>query len=197
MLRARVPQLTGALVASVDGLLIARDLPASVEPSGMAAVTATGLSLAHRIAQTAHGGAFHEVVIRGVDGYVVIYAAGPTASLTVLAGPSVNVGRLHLESRPTARAIAAHLTETHSAAPHSAAPHSAASHSADAHSADAHSADAHGTDARSTDSHSTGTRGKSPRGTTTRGTGARGTGTGTRSTSTRGTGTRGTNTNRT
>lgn len=109
-LRARVPQLGGSLVASVDGLLIAHDLPGSVEPAGMAAVTATGLSLAHRIAQTAHGGAFHEVVIRGVDGYVVIYAAGPTASLTVLADPDVNVGRLHLESRPAARAIAACLT---------------------------------------------------------------------------------------
>ncbi|SNS64374.1 roadblock/LC7 domain-containing protein [Actinomadura mexicana] len=111
-LRARVPQLNGSLVASVDGLLIAHDLPGSVEPAGMAAVTATGLSLAHRIAQTAHGGAFHEVVIRGVDGYVVIYAAGPTASLTVLADPDVNVGRLHLESRPAARAVAACLTGT-------------------------------------------------------------------------------------
>ncbi|RFS86740.1 hypothetical protein D0T12_00095 [Actinomadura spongiicola] len=111
-LRARVPQLTGSLVASADGLLIAHDLPAPVEPSGMAAVTATGLSLAHRIAHTAHGGAFHEVVIRGVDGYVVIYAAGPVASLTVLAAPTVNVGRLHLESRPTARAIAALLPDT-------------------------------------------------------------------------------------
>ncbi|NDU73233.1 hypothetical protein GWI34_11390 [Actinomadura sp. DSM 109109] len=111
-LRARVPRLDGSLVASVDGLLIAHDLAGSVEPAGMAAVTATGLSLAHRIAQTAHGGAFHEVVIRGVDGYVVIYAAGPTASLTVLAGPDVNVGRLHLESRPAARAVAARLTGT-------------------------------------------------------------------------------------
>ncbi|MEV4670222.1 MULTISPECIES: roadblock/LC7 domain-containing protein [Actinomadura] len=109
-LRARVPQLTGSLVASADGLLIAHDLAAAVEPTGMAAVTATGLSLAHRIALTAHGGAFHEVVIRGVDGYVVIYAAGPTASLTVLAEPTVNVGRLHLESRPVARAVAAHLS---------------------------------------------------------------------------------------
>ncbi|MGI5205338.1 roadblock/LC7 domain-containing protein [Spirillospora sp. CA-108201] len=111
-LRGRVPQLGGSLVASVDGLLIAHDLPAAVEPAGMAAVTATGLSLAHRIAQTAHGGAFHEVVIRGVDGYVVIYSAGPTASLTVLADPDVNVGRLHLESRPAARAVAACLTGT-------------------------------------------------------------------------------------
>jgi len=118
-LRARIPQLSGSLVASADGLLIAQDLPPSVEPSGMAAVTASGLALAHRIAQTAHGGAFYEVVIRGVDGYVVTYSAGPTASLTVLAGSGVNVGRLHLESRPAARTIAAHLaaSSTRRAAP--------------------------------------------------------------------------------
>ncbi|MFJ9744029.1 hypothetical protein ACIRS4_38970, partial [Streptomyces sp. NPDC101166] len=33
-LRDRVPQLTGTLVASTDGLLIAHDLPAHIEPAG-------------------------------------------------------------------------------------------------------------------------------------------------------------------
>ncbi|MFI6866953.1 roadblock/LC7 domain-containing protein [Nocardia sp. NPDC050406] len=108
-LRERVPHLTGALVASNDGLLVAHDLPPRVEPTGMAAMAAAHLSLSHRLATTAHGGGFHEVVVRGTDGSVVIYAAGWT-SLTVLAGPEVNVGRLHLESRPVARAIAEHLT---------------------------------------------------------------------------------------
>ncbi|MEV6769502.1 roadblock/LC7 domain-containing protein [Nocardia sp. NPDC051030] len=109
-LRARVPQLTGALVASTDGLLIANDLPAHIEPTGMAALTASQLSLSHRLSITAHDGGFHEIVVRGSGGHVVIYAAGWTASLTVLAGPDVNVGRLHLESRPVARTIADHLT---------------------------------------------------------------------------------------
>jgi predicted regulator of Ras-like GTPase activity (Roadblock/LC7/MglB family) len=106
-LRERVPLLTGALVASTDGLLVAHNLPAHIEPDGMAAQ----LSLSHRLATTAHGGGFHEVVIRGTDGHVVIYAAA-WISLTVLAEPEVNVGRLHLESRPVARAIADHLTAT-------------------------------------------------------------------------------------
>lgn len=110
-LRERVPQLTGALVASNDGLLVAHTLPPHIEPGGMAAMAAAQLSLSHRLASTAHGGGFHEVVVRGTDGSVVIYAAGWT-SLTVLAGPDVNVGRLHLESRPIARAIADHLTAT-------------------------------------------------------------------------------------
>ncbi|MFD0360237.1 roadblock/LC7 domain-containing protein [Nocardia sp. GCM10030253] len=109
LLRDRVPWLTGTLVASNDGLLVAHDLPPHIEPSGMAAMAAAQLSLSHRLATTAHGGGFHEVVVRGTGGHVVIYAAGWN-SLTVLASPEVNVGRLHLESRPVARAITDHLT---------------------------------------------------------------------------------------
>ncbi|MFB4320379.1 roadblock/LC7 domain-containing protein [Actinomadura sp. 21ATH] len=115
-LRARVPDLTGSVVASSDGLLIAHDLPDGVEPAGMAALTAAELALSHRMASTAHGGGFHEVVVHGTSGYVVVYSAGWNASLTVLAGPGVNVGRLHLESRPTARAVAALLAGPRSAA---------------------------------------------------------------------------------
>ncbi|MET9289462.1 roadblock/LC7 domain-containing protein [Nocardia beijingensis] len=108
-LRDRVPRLTGALVASNDGLLVAHDLPPQIEPNGMAAMAASQLSLSHRLATTAHGGGFSEVVVHGTGGHVVIYAAGWT-SLTVLAAPEVNIGRLHLESRPAARAIAELLT---------------------------------------------------------------------------------------
>jgi len=107
-LRERVPRLTGALVASGDGLLITHDLPGHIEPDGMAALTASHLALSYRLATTAHGGGFDEVVVHGTGGYVVIYTAG-WASLTVLADSAVNVGRLHLESRPVARAIADHL----------------------------------------------------------------------------------------
>ncbi|MFB8278233.1 roadblock/LC7 domain-containing protein [Nocardia colli] len=104
-LRERVPRLTGTLVASGDGLLVAHDLPAHIEPAGMAALAAAQLSLSYRLVSTANGGGFHEVVVHGTEGHVVVYAAGWT-SLTVLAGPEVNVGRLHLESRPVARTIA-------------------------------------------------------------------------------------------
>ncbi|MEV5829280.1 roadblock/LC7 domain-containing protein [Spirillospora sp. NPDC052242] len=107
----KIPGLTGSLVASVDGLLIAHDLPPTIEPASMAAVTASQLGLANRVVDTAHGGGFREVVVRGA-GYVVTYAAGPAASLTVLAEGDVNVGRLHLEARPVARAVAALLAAT-------------------------------------------------------------------------------------
>ncbi|WP_232235970.1 roadblock/LC7 domain-containing protein [Nocardia sp. BMG51109] len=110
-LRARIPELTGVLVASGDGMLVAHLLPADIEPTGVAALTASQLALSYRLVTTVHGGGFREVVVHGTDGYVVIYAAGRTA-LTVLAGPEVNVGRLHLESRPVAHTIAEQLTAT-------------------------------------------------------------------------------------
>ncbi|MER5944870.1 roadblock/LC7 domain-containing protein [Streptomyces sp. NPDC001904] len=97
-LRVRVPQVTGALAASVDGLVLAQDT-SGVEPEGVAALTAAALGVAQRLADATGQGAFRELLVRGTDGYVATYAAGDTAVLTLLAENRVNVGRLHLEGR--------------------------------------------------------------------------------------------------
>ncbi|MEV0034824.1 roadblock/LC7 domain-containing protein [Streptomyces sp. NPDC050804] len=97
-LRARLPQLTGALAASTDGLVLAQDTT-GVEPEGVAALTAAALGVAVRLTDTTGQGGFRELVIRGELGYVATYAAGSSAVLTLLAEPKINVGRLHLEGR--------------------------------------------------------------------------------------------------
>ncbi|MFC3572764.1 roadblock/LC7 domain-containing protein [Streptomyces yaanensis] len=97
-LRARVPQLTGALAASVDGLVLAQDTP-GVEAEGVAALTAAALGVAVRMTDATGQGDFRELLFRGVHGYVATYAAGRGAVLTLLAQDRVNVGRLHLEGR--------------------------------------------------------------------------------------------------
>ncbi|MER6013423.1 roadblock/LC7 domain-containing protein [Streptomyces bluensis] len=97
-LRARVPQLTGALAASVDGLVLAQDTP-GVEPEGVAALTAAVLGVAVRMTDATGQGDFRELLVRGARGYVATYAAGSSAVLTLLAEDRVNVGRLHLEGR--------------------------------------------------------------------------------------------------
>ncbi|MEU6096490.1 roadblock/LC7 domain-containing protein [Streptomyces sp. NPDC047079] len=97
-LRTRIPQLTGALAASVDGLVLAEDT-AGVEPEGVAALTAAALGVAIRLADATGQGDFRELLVRGVHGYVATYAAGRGAVLTLLAEDRVNVGRLHLEGR--------------------------------------------------------------------------------------------------
>lgn len=104
-LRARLPQLTGALAASADGLVLARDTP-GVEPEGVAALTAAALGVALRMADATDRGDFRELLVRGERGYVATYAAGPSAVLTLLAEDRVNVGRLHLEGRRSGSRIA-------------------------------------------------------------------------------------------
>ncbi|MGW0585897.1 roadblock/LC7 domain-containing protein, partial [Streptomyces sp. NPDC002920] len=82
-LRARVPQLTGALAAGVDGLVLAHDTP-GVEPEGVAALTAAALGVAVRLSDSTGQGDFRELLVRGVYGYVATYAAGGSAVLTLL-----------------------------------------------------------------------------------------------------------------
>jgi predicted regulator of Ras-like GTPase activity (Roadblock/LC7/MglB family) len=97
-LRVQVPQVTGALAASVDGLVLAHDTP-GVEAESVAALTAAALGVAQRLSDATGQGGFRELLVRGTDGYVATYAAGDTAVLTLLAEDRVNVGRLHLEGR--------------------------------------------------------------------------------------------------
>ncbi|WP_455353936.1 roadblock/LC7 domain-containing protein [Streptomyces sp. SYSU K217416] len=104
-LRARVPHVTGAVAASIDGLVLAQEV-AAVEAEGIAALTAAALGVALRLADTTGQGEFRELLIRAERGYVATYAAGSAAVLTVLAGPHTNVGRLHLEGRRAGARIA-------------------------------------------------------------------------------------------
>lgn len=103
-LRARLPQLTGALAASVDGLVLARESRAE-EAEPVAALTASALGVAQRLTDLTGQGGFKELLVRGEDGYVATYAAGRSAVLTLLAEPRINVGRLHLEARRSSARI--------------------------------------------------------------------------------------------
>jgi predicted regulator of Ras-like GTPase activity (Roadblock/LC7/MglB family) len=48
-------------------------------------------------------------MVKGSGGQIFIYAAGPRAVLTVMAGQDGNVGLIQMESRDAAAAIAAAL----------------------------------------------------------------------------------------
>jgi uncharacterized protein len=104
-LRTRMPRLTGALAASVDGFVLAQDTP-GVQPEGLAALTAAALGVGHRMVDLTASGEFCELLVRAAGGYVATYAAGPSAILTLLADDRANVGRLHLEGRRSGAHIA-------------------------------------------------------------------------------------------
>lgn len=105
-LRVRVPHLTGALVASTDGLVIAH-LVSGMEPDGVAALTAAALGVGARLTNAVGHGGFRELIVSGELGYVATYAAGGSCVLTLLASADANVGRLNLEARRAGTRIAA------------------------------------------------------------------------------------------
>ncbi|MET7478516.1 roadblock/LC7 domain-containing protein [Streptomyces sp. NPDC005648] len=116
-LRARVPQLTGALATAVDEVVLAQDTP-GVDPQGVAALTAATHAAAVKLADASGQGDFRELLVRGMYGYVATFTAGggtaAPAVLTLLAQDRVNVGRLLLEGRRAATRIA-ELLDTHGA----------------------------------------------------------------------------------
>jgi predicted regulator of Ras-like GTPase activity (Roadblock/LC7/MglB family) len=109
-LRARVPDLVGAIVASVDGLPIADDV-LDHDPAGIAAMAATAAGLSKRIVGDFAFGDFAECVVRASGGYFAVYSAGRSAVLAALATEGANLGRLHLEARRCAAQIASALAE--------------------------------------------------------------------------------------
>jgi predicted regulator of Ras-like GTPase activity (Roadblock/LC7/MglB family) len=105
-LRARLPEVTGAVAATPDGLVLADDAP-GLPAEGFAAMTAAALGVGLRLTEAAGQQSFRELLIRSETGCVALYPAGREAMLAVLAGPRTNVGRLHLESRRSCARIAA------------------------------------------------------------------------------------------
>lgn len=96
--RRSIPELHGAMIASVDGLPVAHEF-AEADADRVAAMAATALGLGKRISERTNLGGFQEAVVRGENGYMVAYAAGDQAVL-VLSGPSdSNLGLMRIEAR--------------------------------------------------------------------------------------------------
>ncbi|WUH89115.1 roadblock/LC7 domain-containing protein [Streptomyces sp. NBC_00433] len=104
-LRARLPEATGALAATADGLLLAADAP-GVQAEGFAALTAAALGVSLRLTDSAGQRSLRELLVRSETGFVALHAAGRDAVIAVIAGPTANVGRLHLEARRSSARLA-------------------------------------------------------------------------------------------
>jgi predicted regulator of Ras-like GTPase activity (Roadblock/LC7/MglB family) len=98
-LRSTVPGVTGAVVATSDGLLVAGFLP-EPEQSPIAALISTVAGVARQAVLLTGGGQLQEAAIRGDSGALVVYSIGGRAVLAVLAGPDLNVALLQHRIRP-------------------------------------------------------------------------------------------------
>jgi uncharacterized protein len=101
-MQASTPDVEASAIVSVDGLIIASSLPASVEEDRVSAMSAAMLSLGERIAGELGRGTLSQVYIHGDKGYVLLTAVGGEAVLTVLARESAKLGLVFLEVRRAA-----------------------------------------------------------------------------------------------
>lgn len=104
-LRTAIPELRGAMVASSDGLPIAKSLGDGVDANRVAAMAATALGLGKRIGDTLGTGELHETSVLGSEGQVYIYTAGKKGVLAIVAPTGTNIGLLHMEARDVARMV--------------------------------------------------------------------------------------------
>lgn len=105
-LRSSMPELRGALVATVDGLPIAQAMGEGTDANRVAAMAATALGLGKRINDTLGSGVLTDMSVSGDNGQVYIYAAGNRGVLAVVAPTGTNLGLLHMEARDIAQDIA-------------------------------------------------------------------------------------------
>ena len=105
-LRVSTPDIEASAVVSVDGLIIASDLPADVEEDRVSAMSAAMLSLGERIAGELGRGTLDQVYIRGRNGYVILMSVGEDAVLTSLAREEAKLGLVFLDMRRAAADLA-------------------------------------------------------------------------------------------
>ena len=106
-LRENVPDISGVMIASVDGLAIGTDFPES-EAARIAAMGASSIGLGTRISDTTDLGNLSQMMIEGKNELLVIYMAGPGAILALRAPIRANLGLIRLEG-PKAAMKAAEL----------------------------------------------------------------------------------------
>jgi predicted regulator of Ras-like GTPase activity (Roadblock/LC7/MglB family) len=78
-LQMNTPDIEASAVVSVDGLIMASNLPNDVEEDRVSAMSAAMLSLGERIAGELRRGALSLVFVQGEDGYVILISIGEDA----------------------------------------------------------------------------------------------------------------------
>ena len=107
LIRANVPGVRGSITATRDGLVVAHDMH-GIEPTQIAALVAATHAVAFRASLSAECGQVKEVITRGGDGYLAVYAAGEAAIVAVLGTSELNVAMLNFQARKMIERIAEH-----------------------------------------------------------------------------------------
>lgn len=94
-------------VVSYDGLIRASVLASGVDADRFGAMCASLLALSTRAAREVERGTLRQVILDGELGPVLLTRAGDAGVLAVAADPTKNLGKLILDTRNAATALAA------------------------------------------------------------------------------------------
>lgn len=97
--------IQGVAVISMDGLVIAAELPTKLDQARVGAVAAGILSLSGRSVGQLQRGELQQTLIQGTEGNVIITYAGKNAAFVALTGKDVNLGMAFLEAREGAQKV--------------------------------------------------------------------------------------------
>nr|MDO8079878.1 roadblock/LC7 domain-containing protein [Candidatus Freyarchaeota archaeon] len=110
-MEANTPGIEASAVVSVQGLPIASAMPAEVDESVVAAMTAAMLSVGERAAHELVRGNLQQILLQGDEGYIIIKGAGTSAIITVLAKTDANLGLILMVLKKISTKIGELLSE--------------------------------------------------------------------------------------
>ena len=105
-LTGRVDCVSSAAVVSFDGLMLASVLADGIGGERFGAMCASLLALSTRAAKEVERGELRQVILDGKFGPMLLSRAGDLGVLAIAADPTPNLGRLILEAKTTATALA-------------------------------------------------------------------------------------------
>lgn len=104
--RGRSDAVLSCGLVTFDGLVIASELAAEVDPDRFGAMCASLLALSSRASKEVARGQLRQVILDGEHGPMLLHRAGNVGVLAVAAGPSAKLGKLILDAREASRALA-------------------------------------------------------------------------------------------
>ena len=96
LLRA-VPEIKAAAIVSAKGLPISSALPQGVDETKFAAMTAALVLLSEKAIIEMRKGDFHQVYVKGTEGYLLVMQVGPDMVLMLSTTKDVRIGLILLE----------------------------------------------------------------------------------------------------
>lgn len=98
--------VSSCALVSYDGLVVASVLADGVDQDRFGAMCASLLALSTRAAKEVERGVLRQIILDGEYGPVLLTRAGKSGVLAVAADPTKTLGKLILETRATAAALA-------------------------------------------------------------------------------------------